>query len=382
MDKVRIGVIGIGNMGTGHCKNIQEGKIEGAELTAICDIDDKVLEKIDGVKKYKTSTEIIESGDVDAVLIATPHYDHTTIGIEALEKGLHVLVEKPISVHKKDCEKLIAAHKNDDQVFAAMFNQRTDPSYRKIKQILESGELGQIVRVNWIITTWFRTQTYYNSGTWRATWEGEGGGVLLNQCPHQLDLFQWFFGMPSKVRGFCKFGHRHDIEVEDEVTAYMDFENGSSAVFVTSTGEAPGSNRLEVAGENGKLIFEGGKISYTKNEESMLEFSNTTSKTFAKPDTWDISIPVSGQGGQHVEIMQNFTDAILNGEELIAPAKEGVKSVHLGNAMLYSSALGEPIEMPVDSDKFEDYLQKLIDESDYEKEVSENVETDFGKSFQ
>ena len=232
---VRMGIIGVGGMGRYHASLIRENELPRCRLTAVSDTDSRALEKWDGVKTFADSRELIRSGEVDAVLIATPHYAHTTIGIDALEQGLHVLVEKPISAHKNDCEKLIAAHTDKRLVFAAMFNQRTDPHYNRIKKLIDDGELGALQRVNWIITEWFRTEAYYASDKWRATWKGEGGGVLLNQCPHNLDVWQWICGVPKRVRAFCAFGKYHDIEVEDDVTAYVEYENGATGHFITTT---------------------------------------------------------------------------------------------------------------------------------------------------
>jgi predicted dehydrogenase len=287
MDKVRIAVIGIGNIGNLHLRNIEhEPKVE---LTAVCDIvpeKAKAAAEKYGVKAYFDSDRLLADRVCDAVIIGTPHYYHTTIGVAALNSGHHVLVEKPISVHKADCERLIAAHEaNKELVFAAMFNQRTDPYYIKIKSLVASGELGPFVRINWIITTWFRSQAYYDSGGWRATWKGEGGGVLLNQCPHNLDLLQWICGMPSKVYGFCGIGKRHTIEVEDEVTAYMEYPGGCTGLFVTTTGEAPGTNRFEIAGDNGKLVYEGNEITYVRNEVSATEFLRTSPESCGRPGT-------------------------------------------------------------------------------------------------
>ncbi|MFN3685171.1 MAG: Gfo/Idh/MocA family protein, partial [Fimbriimonadaceae bacterium] len=243
--EVRLGIIGIGNMGSHHVRSMPQ--VRRCRLTAVCDVVPSKMDWIDGVDKFVDSRELIRSGLVDAVLVATPHYDHTTIGIDALDNGLHLLTEKPISVHKADCVRLIAAHKrNPNLKFAAMFNQRTDPHYQRIRRIVRGGELGEIQRTSWIITDWFRSEAYYASGGWRATWAGEGGGVLLNQCPHNLDLFQWICGVPTRVDAKCSFGKYHRIEVEDEVTAYLEYANGATGVFVTSTGEAPGTNRLEI----------------------------------------------------------------------------------------------------------------------------------------
>lgn len=380
-NKVRLGIIGLGGMGSYHASYIRDGKIDGCELTCVCDIEHRRLDQFSDVKTFTDSDELIRSGEVEAVLIATPHYLHTSVGIAALRHGLHVLVEKPISVQKADCERLIAAHNNNKQVFAAMFNQRTDPHYKKIRQLIEEGELGKIIRVTWIITDWFRPEAYYSSSSWRATWNGEGGGVLLNQCPHQLDLLQWLFGMPVRVRAFCGFGIRHDIEVEDQVTAYLEYSDGSTGVFIASTGEAPGTNRLEIAAERGKVIMEDGNIVFIRNEVPATEFSKTTRESFGRPDVWHIEIPVSGCGGQHVEITQNFVDAILRGTPLIAPGEDGLMSVELANAMLYSTLTNDTVELPLNANAFERALNCLSRESTRQKTVTETASIDMNKSF-
>ncbi len=365
MDKVRIGVVGAGIRGAGTAKDLLDGVTERGQLAAVCDTDASVLKDWKTVPTFASSEEMIRSGKIDAVYIATPHYAHTTIGIDALQNGLHVLVEKPISVHKADAERLIAAHaEHPELVFGAMFNQRTDPHYIKVREMVEEGQLGEIRRTNWIITDWFRSETYYRSGGWRATWKGEGGGVLLNQCPHNLDLFQWICGMPTKIQAHCYFGKYHDIEVEDEVTAYLEYANGATGVFVTTTGEAPGTNRLEIAAENGKLVVErGGGITFYRNAVPASEFRANTDQKFGKPETTVVDIPVEGRGGQHRTISQNFVDAILDGSPLIAPAEEGIKSVEMANAMLLSSLTGQPVDLPMDAARFERELQKLIAES-------------------
>ncbi len=385
MDEVRVGVIGVGGMGTSHAMRFAEDQIGRARLTAVCDTDPRRLDAFGGLSEVATfadSAKLIRSGRVDAVVIATPHYDHTTIGIDALEQGLHTLVEKPISVHKADCERLIAAHTDKRQVFAAMFNQRTDPTYRKVRELIQRGELGEIIRVSWVITNWFRTEAYYASGGWRATWQGEGGGVLLNQCPHNLDLLQWLTGMPARVTGFCNLGKRHTIEVEDEVTAYLEYPNGATGTFITSTGEAPGENRLTICGERGKLVVEESRISFTRTEEPVVEFLNTSPERFAQPATWNVEIPVRGENLQHVGILRNFVAAILDGSELIAPAAEGIHSVELANAMLYSSLSRSPVTLPLDASAYEEMLRKLISESTFEKQrVAAVADDDMASSF-
>jgi len=386
MANLRLGIVGIGNMGSGHLREILAGKISRLEVSAICDIDPAKLAKFPQVKGFTDSAAMIRSGVIDAILICTPHYDHTTIGIDALGQGLHVLVEKPLSVHKADCERLIAAYDKrpkKTQQFAAMFNQRTDPHYLKLRKMIQGGELGEIRRINWIITDWFRTECYYASGGWRATWKGEGGGVLANQCPHNLDLMQWLFGLPTKVRGFCQFGKWHDIETEDAVTAYLEYANGATGVFITTTGEAPGTNRLEVAAERGKVVIEGGKISFTRNLMPMSEFSQTTDQAFGRPEVWHIDIPVNGHGGQHNEVLQNFTEAVLDGTELIAPAQDGIRSVELGNAMVLSTLLDRTVTLPLDGAQYDAELKKLIASSTFQKKAAAKPVggDDFAKSF-
>lgn len=382
MKNVRLGIIGLGNMGKYHAEYLLQGKVPRCELTAVASSNPAKLEKFNTLKTFDSGEKLIASGAVDAVLIATPHYSHTTLGIAAFNAGLHAMVEKPISVHKADCLRLIDASKSrPNLVFGAMFQLRTEPRYKKLKQLIDSGELGQIVRVNWIITDWFRTEAYYASGGWRATWKGEGGGALLNQCPHQLDLLQWLIGMPSCIRGFCQFGRYHNIEVEDNVTVFMEYPNGATGVFITSTGEAPGTNRFELAGDRGKIVLEAGRMTFTRNESSMRDFSKTAKTGFARPDLWNVEIPIENAPAQHATVMQNFVEAILDGAPLIVPGAEGINSVEFANAALYSSWIGRTIELPLDPAAYEAALHEKIKESRFEKKVVQTSDEDFAKSF-
>lgn len=385
LKKAKIAVVGVGNMGSGHCGTI--GSISNLELVAICDIDraraDSIAAK-HNVPAFYSHKDLLKAKVADAVIVATPHYDHTIVGIDVLKAGLHLLVEKPISVHKADALKLIKAHTNKKQVFSAMFNQRTDPNYIKLKGLIDKEELGKVVRINWIVTNWFRSQRYYDSGGWRATWGGEGGGVLLNQCPHQLDLMTWLFGEPETVRADVALGKYHNIEVDDEVTAYLTYKNGATAVFITSTGEAPGTNRLEVTGTRGKVVVErGGGLEFTRNEVPMDEFCRTSEQSFAVPPRWNINIPTNGSGDQHKGILQNFADAITKGAKLIAPAEEGLKSVELGNAMLYSGLNDVKVTMPLNAAVYEKHLKKLIAGSKFVKKTAKGKtgSSDFAQSF-
>jgi predicted dehydrogenase len=382
MEIVKLGIVGIGAMGAIHAQSVIEGKIRRCKLTAVCDPKAERLYPFSSVEGFLSVDDFLRSSETDAVVIATPHYSHTTIGIRALETGRHVLVEKPISVHKSDAERLIAAHRGPDQVFATMFNQRTDPFFLQLRRLVRSGDLGAIRRVSWTITNWFRTEAYYQSSDWRATWVGEGGGVLLNQCPHNLDLFQWIFGMPARVRAFCHFGRYHDIEVEDDVTAYLEYPDGMTAIFSASTGEAPGTNRLEVAAERGKVVIENDQFSFARNETPMSEFSRTDPGRFYAPAIWDIKIPIEGHGPQHNGILANFVAAILDKAPLIAPAQEGICSLELANAFLLSTLENRSVELPIDGALFEQHLNKLIATSTRQKpKVVREVSDDMANSF-
>jgi predicted dehydrogenase len=382
MSNVRLGIIGLGNIGQHHAGYLMAGKVRGAELVAVADAVPGKLEKFKALKVFAQGEELIRSGVVEAVIIATPHYQHTTLGIAALGQGLHVMVEKPISAHKADAERLLAAHEqNPGLVFAGMFQLRAEPRYLRIRKLLRDGELGEVVRMSWIMTDWFRTEAYYASGGWRATWKGEGGGVLLNQCLHNLDAMQWLLGMPARVRGFCQLGRFHHIEVEDNVSAYLEYPNGATGMFVSSTGEAPGANRFEIAGSRGKLVLEGDRLSFTRNETDMLAFSRTAKTGFAKPELWQADLPFENAANSHAVLMQNFVNAIVAGEPLLAPGEEGIHSVELANVILYSSLEGRTIELPLDSAAYERKLNQLIAGSKLEKKVVEVVNEDFTQSF-
>ena len=384
MDKVRIGIIGMGNMGRFHANDLLDGKVPRGELAAVGSTSPHKLEeyKEKGVQIFGSGEEMIASGAIDALLIATPHYQHTSLGVAALEAGLHIMVEKPISAHKADAERLIAAAAaRPDQVFGAMFQLRVEPRYQKIRELVQGGELGDLVRVLWIMTDWFRSEAYFQSGGWRATWKGEGGGVLLNQCLHQLDAMQWITGMPSKVRSHVGIGRWHDIEVEDDVTCYMEFANGASGAFITSSGETPGSNRFEIAGTKGRLILENDTLTLTRNEVPSDEWCKTSKIGFQKPEMTVEEIPIPGADAAHATLMTNFVNAILDGEALIAPGVEGLGSVELANVMVYSGLLNESVDLPMDGAAWEAKLNELIANSTHEKKVVEVSSEDFAASF-
>ena len=366
MDEVRIGVAGIGGMGGNHCEYLSKGQIPGGRLAAVADASPERLawaeSNLDGVARFDTPEGMIGSGEIDAVLIATPHYLHPPIAIAAFEAGLHVMSEKPAGVYTRQVKQMNAAAEKAGTVFALMLNQRARGQTRKLKELVSSGELGEIQRTNYIITNWFRAQSYYDSGGWRATWAGEGGGVLANQCPHNLDLWQWVCGMPSRLRGFCYFGKHHDIEVEDDVTAFVEYPNGATGVFVTGTGDAPGTNRLEITGDRGKIVAEDGGILFHRTEQSVSRFLKEYPGGFGSPDVWTCKVPPAGGDGEHRTITSNWVQAIRDGgeTELLAPGLEGIHSVELFNAMLLSTWTDSWVDIPVDADLYYDELQKRV----------------------
>ena len=367
MKKIRFGLIGLGNQGSSYTFNIfDKGQIENGVITAACDINPAKIENhkekttTKGVTYFSDYKEMLDSGLIDVAMVETPHYQHPEIVIECLNRGINVICEKPAGVYAEQVKEMNEVAKKKNAVFSMMFNQRTNCVYRKMKEMISNGEIGDIQRVTWIITDWFRTQQYYDSGSWRATWAGEGGGVLINQCPHQIDLVQWVIGMmPKTVRGFCHYGKWHDIEVEDDVTAYFEYENGATGVFITTTGEAPGSNRFEVSGTKGKLLCEGGKLYFYKNIQDCKEFALDPKNTFGNLPANKIEVETDGKNPQHAGIINNMANALLGLEELFVEGTEGINGVELMNAIEYSGWKGgEAVSVPVDGKKYLEELNK------------------------
>lgn len=362
MDKVRVGVIGFGNMGSAHAKHIYDGLIDGLELVAVCDTDEKKREKVksifENVEVFENHNDLLESGLTDAIIIATPHYFHCPIAIDAFKKGQHVLSEKPAGVYTKQIKEMNEAAEKSGKVFAIMFNQRTNMLFKKAHDMMQNGELGELKRMVWIITNWYRTQHYYDSGSWRATWAGEGGGVLLNQAPHNLDVWQWICGLPKKVRGFCSVAKYHHIEVEDDATIYAEYENGATGIFITSTGEAPGTNRLEIGGTKGKIVIEGGKMTITKLAVDEREFCFDCEENSGRIPCDTTVIEQTEKESAHMGILQNFTNAILHGEALISPGFDGINEVQISNAAYLSSWKDKWVELPVNDNEYFRELKK------------------------
>ena len=387
-EQVKLAVIGVGAMGHLHARDIV--KLPNTELAAICDINPQRAEtnaRVCGCKMFTDYRKMLDEVEIDGVIIATPHNGHPPISIECLQRGLHVLTEKPIATNLADAQKMVSAYHSARQEhpalqFAIMFQMRTYGHWRKVKDLIDNGDLGSLVRTTWIITDWFRTQSYYDNGEWRATWAGEGGGVLLNQSPHNLDLLQWFVGMPQRLSATAALGKYHNIEVEDEVTACLEYNNGMVGHFITSTAESPGTNRLEIVGEGGRLVVEDGKLTFWRNRQSMLEQIRTSPDPFEPVETWKIDVPFKhhGQWG-HDLMIENFANAILHGEPLIAPAEEGIHQLHLSNAMMLSSFTGAAVDLPIDAEQYAAELAERIQTSRFQKKVRLQEWQDVSNSF-
>ncbi len=366
MEKIRLGIIGIGNMGSAHAQSFVP-KCEDFVLAAVCDTNparlDWAKEKLpEGVALFSDGIEMLDSGLIDACLVAVPHYDHPTYAMEAMKRGIHVMVEKPAGVYTKKVREMNELAKECNVVYGMMFNQRTNHVFRKVKELVDSGKYGEIRRTNWMITDWYRNQFYYDSGDWRATWAGEGGGVLMNQCPHQLDLWQWICGMPVKIQAHAKYGKWHDIEVEDDVTVYAEYANGATGVFVTTTGDGCGTNRFEVQMDKAKIVVENNKdLKLIEFEVSEQEFSkNERRDIFAIVPTHEVEVETDGLNEQHVGVLKAWGGAILRGESLVAGGEEGIKGLTISNAIHLSDWTGKMVEIPFDEDLYYEELMKRV----------------------
>ncbi len=378
---LRLGIIGVGGMGSSHFMHVMKGLCPDVVITAAADRRESRRAWIrangpEGIAVFSEGSDLIASGACDAVLIATPHYQHPPLSAEAFRHGLHVMCEKPAGVYTLQVREMIAvADEHPELVFGMMFNQRTNCVYRKMKEMITAGEIGEIKRMSWLVTDWYRTQFYYDSGAWRATWAGEGGGVLLNQCPHQLDLLQWLCGLPAKVHAFCHEGKWHDVEIEDDVTAYLEFPNGATGVFVTTTGDAPGSNRLEITGTRGRLICENDVLIFDKLEMDERAWCKVCKEGFRKPGCERIIVETDGQNQQHVGVLNAFAAAIAEGKPLVADGREGIKGLMLSNAIHLSAWTGETISLPIDEQRFYDLLMERCKTSRHKEEADVTMDT-------
>lgn len=376
LKEVRIGIVGIGQIGTAHANRIFSGGIYGARLTAVCDIDPLRLEfakeNLAGTVLFHDYNELINSGLCDAVIVATPHRLHSLIAATALKKGLHVLSEKPQDISITRSLKVNEIAEKSGKIYAIMFNQRTDPLFMRLREIVKSGELGELKSSAWIITNWYRTQYYYDSGSWRATWSGEGGGVLLNQAVHNLDIWQWICGMPCEITAFCDTARYHNIEVEDAAAIFARYPNGATGTFITSTGECPGTNRLEVCGTLGKVVIENGTLKWWKLRENERDICVNVDKAWFTGEMDYSEYTPENDGSAHAGVLQAFADAILKGTPLVAKGQEGINELMISNAAYLSQWTGNvPVKLPLDGELF-DRLLAEHQKSSSQKDVDKN----------
>ena len=377
---VRLGIVGLGNIAAQHLAYIREGEVPGCEVTALCSRQASPLSSESGLPHFNDYRQLIDSGLCNAVLVATPTFTHFEVGKAVLDAGLHLMMEKPIGLSVQEGEQLLA-RQTQEQVFALMLNQRADPLFTLIRDILQEGRIGPITRTQWTMTNWFRPEVYFQVSDWRATWRGEGGGLLVNQCIHNLDIFQWLCGMPEQVSAWCEFGKYHDIEVEDEATAYLRYAGGATGMFVGSTGEAPGVNRLDIIGDRGSLHFDGERLKQVLNSPATSDYNRDTRDMFGMPDTEVSDITPERSVNQHAHIMRNFVAAIQSGEELVAPAAQGLDSLALANSMLLSTWLGAPVNLPLDAAAYQTQLEQRLANSQLREKADIQANIDMSQSY-
>lgn len=360
---IKFGVIGIGGMGANHANLLLNNRIKNASLSAICDTNEFFLKNFPDIPCYTNASEIFNKKIIDVAIISTPHGSHISLGKQALENHIDVIIEKPLAVTTRQCKDFINFAKKCTAKFGIMLNQRTNPAFIKLKEMINKGELGKIHRYQWTITDWFRTNYYYNISDWRATWRGEGGGVLMNQSIHQLDLCQWLFGMPDSLYTDMRLGHFHDIEVEDDVTSIMKYKDGLKGIFTTTTGESPGVNRLEIASDYGLVVFENNMINWKKVTDSTTNFIKNSNTLFDMPVVETFNFEFPNEEDEHIEhsrIIQNFTNFLLGQEELYVPGDQGLNSVELINAMILSGLEEKEIKLPLNEKIYENKINDLI----------------------
>ena len=358
MEKVRFGIVGVGGMGTGHARSMRS--IDECVLTAVCDMVPEVAGRAGSefaVPHLTDYRELIERDDVDAVVVATPHYMHPEVCIYALEKGKAVVSEKPIAVTVSAADAMVEAAERTGTPFAVMYQSRTEPLWQAARQLVASGRLGELYRTMMVFAV-FRSQAYYDSAGWRGTWAGEGGGVLINQAPHPLDCFTWLGGLPSKVTAYTAT-RNHAIEVEDVAAAMLQYPNGGVGYVYCSTTEFPTTDMMEFAGERGKLRIAEGRLKFWELPEGVKEFSDTSPEMWVLPPVEEAQVELPDRESGHRAILRNMARHVLYGEELIAPGVEGLKSVEMINAIILSGKTGEPVGVPVDRTRYDALLEEL-----------------------
>jgi len=356
---IRFGVIGLGVMGQEHARVIRANPL--LNLAAATDAQAATGRKVAadlGCKWFDSAEEMIRSDAVDAVVIATPHWLHADLAVSALQAGLHVLCEKPLSVTVEQSDRVLAAAAESRGMFVVVHQKRFEPAYLFAKQMLDSGELGSLYRCSMIESAW-RSESYYRSSPWRGTWRGEGGGVLLNQAPHILDRYAWLCGMPETINARCDTT-LHNIEVEDTASAILYHANGAHGYIHISTIEAPAISRMVLCCDRGRITVENGKVQVTKLRDSIRErtANDTQSMGALESETRTINLPTDG------DVLGVFYDdfvAAAHGTgQLTCPGDEGRNAVELANAMLLRSAKGAAVSLPLDRQQYAEFMEKML----------------------
>jgi predicted dehydrogenase len=357
-DSVRFGIVGMGTIGQLHARNLIESRAGRSHLAAVATT--RELDLPESVRRFESLDEMLTSGAVDAVVVATPHPTHKLLSEKVLRAGCHLLLEKPIASRIDEARELVDAACAQDRLFGVMHQMRVDPLYVCLRECFQRGDWGALLRFAWTATDWYRPDAYYKAVDWRATWAGEGGGLLVNQCPHDLDLISWIFGLPGEARAFVDFGKHHPIETEDEVHAVMFYPNGRRGTFTASTGEAPGLRRIEIACEKALVVVEGRKLTIQKLESPVGEFSRGSNGIFSKPEHTAEVLEFKPVETPHARIMADFAEAVLEGKPLLAPGKEGLASVELANAFVLSTWENAAIKLPLDAERYGARLDEKI----------------------
>jgi len=367
MKKVRFGVIGLGNMGMLHCRFIQAAGSRSFCVTAGCDCDPrrKRIAKDCGIHFFSDAQEMYDSGLIDAVIITTPHYWHPPLTFRAARRGIHVLCEKPLASSVGQARAMIAECRKRKVALGAMLQQRCRPAMVKMKQLVDQGAIGDIFRVQMICSSWFRTQRYYDSGAWRGTWDGEGGGVLINQAPHSLDLFQWVgLGLPKTIVANVAT-REHKMECEDTANVICDYGSGRVGYIYASTAEEPGMEQLMLIGDKGTLTAEGGsKLTIGRLRVPISKHVYASRKASAGGAEQKLTVSqvkVSARKSGHIDVIRAFANHILKGTPMVATGAESLIELEISNAAYLSGYNNSrSIKLPVDAKAMERLLDRLI----------------------
>lgn len=361
MEQVSVALIGFGGMGRIYAQMIFAGLAPGMKLAGVCCRNEEgqllLKEKFPGVAVYMDAEDMASHGeDYDAVIIVTPHTTHIPIGWQFARLGKHILMDKPAGISAGEVEDLVRYCEEQGLAFSMIFNNRQLPIFRAVKEKLDSGILGTLHRAVWVCNDWYRSPAYHASAGWRSSWAGECGGMMVNQNPHFLDMWNWFFGLPDKVYASMEFGRYNDFLVDDAIDLQLHYDSGFHGTFVSATGEAPGINRLEIWGSKGRLTMEGNKITLAENELSVEEFGRINQEKFAKIPYSVTEETFDGQVNPYGIIMSNFANHLLHGEELLTTGRDGLRQIQLANAIYVSGWEERKVTLPVEEKCYLDGL--------------------------